>query len=181
MGNFVEMQDLGLSVFGQSQVSYIVDGKADQTYAEAVSKSTLRRALSVEEGLAAYEQLLRKRQTKLDDLGKALAYIAETVASFEKDDKTTTERQVNGEVATICARYGITVENVTIDTNMSRGDCQKVQQAIRFALDMENNNCQQDLTTMQGYLNKRDDAFNLASKLAKRAMGTISNEIRYIG
>ena len=81
MSNLVEANNItGLKVYGQQQVDYTVEGKTGCDYGAAVARASMLRAVAVESALNALSGVVRKRQTKLSDLGTALSYVSEAFA-----------------------------------------------------------------------------------------------------
>ena len=179
MGNFIETVDLGLAVWGQAQVGYSVEGRGVTAYDMAVALAGLQRATAVECGITAYVDLVRARQRKLDELGQALACVADLISRYDPgdDSKTKTTKPIADLAVTICNRYAIS----SIKKDLTVFEAQQLQQDIQFAMDMEDNNLQQDSSTLQGYVSKRDDAFKLASRLMKKVTGTTKSGIHYVG
>ena len=182
MGEFIKTVDLGLSVFGQAQVGYSVGGVTGQSYGDAAAMAGLQRATSVETSIAAYEKMMRLRQRKVNELGEALSYIAESVGRFPAKGGSTSDTQsVNANLKTILDRYGVTVRDITVSTSMTKHQLQMTEQAVQYAMDVESNNLQQDMATLQSLVNRRDDAFQLAAKIARKAAQTFTSGVRAMG
>lgn len=179
MSATIQTQQLGLSVFGQAQVAYKVNGKSDCSYDEAVSAAGFARATSIECALPAYSAALKLRQTKLKELGDALAEIATVAASFKSKDSRSTKKSVSSATAATLRKYGISgLESGS--NEVKKENVQKLQADAQYALDIENNNVQQDMTTLQGLVSKRDSAYSLVAKIVKKAVSTESSGIGYI-
>ena len=58
---------------------------------------------------------------------------------------------------------------------------QKLQTDVQYALDVTNNDIQQDAVSLQGFVSKRDSAYQMAVKLLNKASQTRATGIRYIG
>ena len=179
MGTSIKIDDLGLSVFGQAQVGYTVNGISGRSFDEAIAAAGFSRTVAIEDALPAYSAALQRRQTKLRELGEALADIARANASFGRKDKLDATQSVDSRTRDILKRYGIS--GVGDDCKVKKENVQKVQADAQYAIDIEDNNVQQDLTTMQGLMNKRDNAYGLVSKIVKKAIGTEASNIRYLG
>ena len=172
---YIEAEDLGLTVLGTVQNAYAVNGVHGQDYGAAVSKAALCRTAALEETMQSFSTLLRTRQKKLDDLGNALAALNEAFA--QKGDKGTSDNlPVNSSAVTTLRRYGFTAS-----TQMTFPDIMKLQQNVQFALDQEDNELQQDMTSLQSYVSKRDDAMEMANKLLTKVNSTRQKGIQYIG
>ena len=172
---YIEAEDLGLTVLGTVQNAYAVNGVHGQNYGEAVSKAALCRTAALEETMQSFSTLLRTRQRKLDDLGNALAALNEAFA--QKGDKGTSDNlPVDRSAVTLLKRYGFTAS-----TQMTFPEIMKLQQNVQFALDQEDNELQQDMTSLQSYVSKRDDAMEMANKLLTKVNSTRQKGIQYIG
>lgn len=185
MSATIQTRDLGLSIFGTAQVDYTVGGEEGCTYGKAVAMAGLQRAVAVEGAIPAYTAAVRARQRKLEDLGRALADIAATLANFGEDDrKTTSEQNIVGgaEAYNLLAKYGLTKDYFKPSaTRIQYQYIQKLQTDIQYALDVTNNDVQQDAVSLQGFVSKRDNAYQMATKLGSKAARTRATGIRYIG
>lgn len=173
---YIEAEDLGLTVLGTIQNSYTVNGVHRQDYDTAVYRAALCRTAALEESLTAYSDLLKTRQKKLDELGEALAALNSAFAQKTKDTKSDDKLTVNSSAVSILRRYGFTASS-----KMTYPDIMKLQQNVQYAIDKEDNEVQQDMTTLQGFVSKRDDAMQMAGKLVKKIASTRQRGIQYIG
>ncbi len=184
MSATIQPRDLDLSIFGTAQVDYTVDGVAGCTYDKAVAMAGLQRAVAVENAIPAYTAAVRARQRKLEDLGRALADISGTLAKFDEDHrKTTSEQDIVGgaEAYNLLAKYGLTKDYFKPSaTRIQYQYIQKLQTDVQYAL-VTNNDIQQDAVSLQGFVSKRDSAYQMAVKLLNKASQTRATGIRYIG
>lgn len=185
MSATIQPRDLDLSIFGTAQVDYTVDGVTGCTYDKAVAMAGLQRAVAVESAIPAYTAAVRARQRKLEDLGRALADISGTLAKFDEDHRQTTSEQdiVGGaETYNLLAKYGLTKDYFKPSaTRIQYQYIQKLQTDVQYALDVTNNDIQQDAVSLQGFVSKRDSAYQMAVKLLNKASQTRATGIRYIG
>lgn len=177
MGTNIQTEAIGLSVFGQAQVAYRVNGLTGRSFDEAIAAAGFARTVAIENAVPAYSAALLRRRTKLRELGEALADIARAAALFGPKASLSDTQDVSATTSAILSRYGISGVS---DNKVKKEDVQKVQADAQFALDLENNSVQQDLTTLQGLMSKRDNAYTLVSKIVKKAIGTESTGIRNI-
>lgn len=177
---YVEAAALGIEVYGQEQYDYIVNGVEHRLFSESVKHAALDRATSVEAGVTAYQSLIRRRLEKLEDLGKAFATVSEAAALLAKAKSSSDTVNLDGltTAGAILDKYGVT--KYFSDSSISKENVSRQSQEIRHALDMEDNNIQQDMTSIQGFLNKRDKAFQLAGKLTSKSVGTLSQVIKQV-
>ena len=173
---YIEAEDLGLTVLGTVQNAYAVNGVHGQDYGAAVSKAALCRTAALEETMQSFSTLLRTRQRKLDDLGEALSSLNKAFAQKTKDTKSTDKLSVDSSAVTLLKKCGFTAS-----TQMTYPDIMKLQQNVRFELDQEDNELQQDMTSLQSYVSKRDDAMEMANKLLTKVNSTRQKGIQYIG
>ena len=170
----------GGAVYGVAQVSYTVDGSSGRDFVDAVTAAAFRQSTAIESALGAYTSVVRARQTKVDELGQALAYISKAVAKLKtkggkSGDKVTVDNA--SWVKSVANKYNVSLS--WSGDQMTRGDIQKAQTNVQYEMDKEDNNLQQDIVTMQSYITKRDNAFSNASKVVRKsndaAQSTISN------
>lgn len=174
---YIQTEDLGLTVLGTTQYGYTVNGVHGQDFDTAVYRAALCRNVGLEASLTAYTALLAARQRKLQDLGDALARVNEGVARIDpKDLKTDTDVEIGSAAASALRRYGFDAQK-----KMKYRDVSKLQQSVQYELDREDNALQQEMTDMQNFISKRDDAMQMATKLMKKVAQTRSRGIRNIG
>jgi len=174
---YIEAEDLGLTVLGTTQYSYTVAGIHRQDYDTAVYRAALCRSVAIEEALASFELLVRTRQQKLDDLGSALSHIGWTLSTRDKDTKSDTKMGLNADAAATLRRYGFSNANSSI----TMSDLMKLQQDVEYAIDQEDNEIQRDMTQLENFVSKRDDAMQMSAKFMKRIAQTRQKGIRHIG
>ena len=192
MANLVVANEIpGASVYGVAQMSYTVNGEAGNDYAAALTAAAFREATAIEVAASSYMTVVRQRQTKVSELGNVLATIATAMASLktknpEPGDHSATSWQMDVAFAaakTICDRYGITlnVQEKKVDDvlrfYMTRGDLMRSQDDIQYKLDVEDNNLQQDMVSLQSFVSKRDSAFSTASKIISKAHNAAGSAI----
>ena len=174
----------GCSVYGLQQVQYDVDGVSGKDFAAARTAAAFRQSAAIEQAASGFADVVRRRQQKLDELGTVLAVLAKAIASLTHDnpqgsDKSTTDSALT-EASYTVARYGLTM-TVTDDSRITRENAMKAQNNIQYALDIEDNDLQQDTVSLQSMLSKRDNAFSTAAKIVKKAMDASGATIGNIG
>lgn len=181
MSSFIVEHKMGISVYGLEQTDYTVNGTAGCDYGLAVSKTALKRADAIEQALAAFTAVVRKRQNKITELSKALGAVSSAAAKFKSDDKTTASvtHESLSDAYSICSKYGVDTYGAEGNSIM-RSQVQQVQTAIQYAIDTENTDMQEDMVQLQGYVDKRDSSIRLASTLLKKVNATASTGIRNI-
>ncbi len=172
----------GASVYGIPQMSYTVDGQGGKDYVAAVAAATLTQANAFEAECSALAAMVRVRMKKLDDLGKAMATLSMVLASFKKDNPQSNDTVQSGmlpEMQRLMEAYGL---NVTLGKDndgkdvIRRDNANYAQNDLRYAMDREDNDLQQDMVTIQSMFTKRDNAFSTAARL----VGKINNAAQSI-
>ena len=180
MSATIQTEGLGYSVFGTAQVSYVVEGVHGQSFDYAVAMTGLKRAATIEQAIPAYTAAIRARQTRSIDLGNALADIARALQTVDRDSKDMTNEKVtiSMDAYNLLAKYGCIDASQTCTIKFF--DLQRIQTDVQYKLDVTNNDIQQDMTTLQGYVSKRDSAYSMADKLMKKVAKTFTSGTRYI-
>ena len=186
MANLIVAKEIpNASVYGVAQVSYTVDGVSGKDYAAALTAAAFRQATAIEVAASSFMTVVRQRQTKVTELGDVLSTIAMAMASLKtkdvgKNDPSATSSQMDeafGRARIICYNYGLYL-NVQRkeDSNhvnryyMTRGDLMTAQNEIQYELDVEDNNLQQDMVSLQGLVSKRDSAFSTATRIVSKSL-----------
>ena len=95
-------------------------------------------------------------------------------------------------IKTVTSRYGLScpvrTEEQQVMYNVKftwdyvrRDDLENARANVEYAMDVENNDLQQDMIAMQGLIGKRDNSFSTAAKIIKKVGGTGDSMIRNIG
>ena len=185
MANLITANEIpGASVYGVAQMNYTVNGESGNDYAAALTAAAFREATAIEVAASSYMTVVRQRQTKVSELGNVLATIASAMASLktknaEPGDQSATSWQMDvafERAKSICKDYGLKlnvrekkVDNV-LRYYMTRGDLMRSQDDIQYALDVEDNNLQQDMVSLQGLVSKRDTAFSTAARIVAKSL-----------
>ncbi len=180
----VENPISGLAVYGVQQVQYTVDGMSGQDFAAALTAASFRQSTAIEDAASSYTAVVRQRQRKVDDLGNALAVLAKALATMTTDEENPSDKSdadaALAKAASTVAGYGITSMKVE-NNQITRGDAMKAQNDIQYALDMEDNQLQQDTVSLQSMMTKRDNAFSNASKIVKKSLNASASTIENMG
>ena len=185
MANLIVAKEIpNASVYGVAQMSYTVDGVSGKDYAAALTAAAFRQATAIEVAASSFMTVVRQRQTKVTELGEVLSTIAMAMASLKtkdvgKNDPSATSWQMDlalGSARTICDNYGLylNVQTKKVDGwdryYMTRGDLMTAQNEIQYELDVEDNNLQQDMVSLQGLVSKRDSAFSTATRIVSKSL-----------
>ena len=199
MGAFIETQPLGLTVLGQVQRCYTVDGQAGLGLDAACMASTFKRVVSIEAELTAMGAAVKRRQVAIRAYGQAMSLISAASAYIGKlgDDK-----DLKDENAIKALKLALkTLGDARLDTSMFaanpevKGDVafteksgsipvtklRKIREEVKFQADQEGNQLQRNNSFLQSTLNKRDSAVSFIAKLRKRLDKTLATTIRNMG
>ncbi len=188
MANLITTEVIsGGAVYGVNQVTYKVDGAAGQDFSAALTAASFRESTAIENAASAYVEVVRQRQRKMDDVGVLLAVLSKAIANKDpknnnKDDPCYTGTDLYDAVQN-CRKYGINVNVSTFGNSatITFGNAYKAQASVKFELDKESNDLQQDSVSLRSYVSKRDNAFSAAARLVKKANDTASSNISNIG
>ena len=200
----VERRDTGQSVYGVKQYLYS-DSESGETldFGSMVAKSTLTQAAIVEEQTKATAAVLKLRQQKSQELSEALALIDELMANYraknpESGDKcelvvTPAQKDEYVKKAEKLKEYGYTLnldpQEHTIKSSckskkdgnyqltIRRADAMRGQAQVQELLDTENNSLQQDMMSLQSFIQKRDRTFSNATDVVKKFENTAGDVI----
>ena len=175
MGSLVVANEIsGCKVYGVQQMQYTVDGLSEQDFAVALTIAAFQQATAIEHSASSYAVVVRQRQKKVDDLGEVLATLAKALASMKTKDQSPDDQSDADDdlktAAETAGLYDITTLKLTDGNKITRGDAMKAQNDVRYALDVEDNNLQQDTVSLQSLMTKRDNAFSAAAKIVKKAL-----------
>lgn len=182
---YIEPIGSGYKPFNFEQVNYYIGGDHSRVhdYEELVVTVSLDRAYALEGEVEPLANLVRARNAKLTALGNAMADVAAASASLsDKDLKDTTYLSNAGTHRNTLNVYGLNDKAyITDDGKISKEMTQKLQAKLKYAIDVEDNNLQQDVVSLQSYMTKRDDAFSTASQLMRKISQTREKTLANFG
>ena len=182
----------GIAVYGVPQFDYALDGAAHQDFDTIVADVSMHQASIVEQQTGAVSAAIRLRQRAASDLGEALAKLSGLLCRFKGDPPQSSDRPDppilvdSPEAKELIAlqkrlkEYGYDLVSDTVGPTrkccktqpgqvvVTRGVCMKAQTRVQELVDLENNNIQQDMNTLNGFVSKRDKAYNNAAKVVKK-------------
>ena len=166
---------IGYKPFNFEQYDYYIGSNLDKIYdyEGVVIIVSVDRAYALEDEVIPMVTLVRARNKKISELGDVMGDISQAINSFDSDDKmddTTDVRNASADRG-ILSSYGVTCY-IGSDGKISKGDAQKQQSKLQHDIDLEDNNLQQDMITLQSYVSKRDQGFSTAAQLMKKVSGT---------
>lgn len=176
----------GFKVYGIQQSDYTVKGVPNCDYAKAVSTAMFQETGAIESETNAYASVLKARQKKLEELGRALSVIVEALSSMDtdapqSDDLSSPDPDLIAAAAILDKYRRDTNEDMILhlvtedgETRVARESATKAQSALQYEIDFETNEMQQDMVTMQSLVSKRDNSFSTASALIEKSNSTAS-------
>lgn len=173
-------------VYGVDIKTYEVNGVEGLGFLEAAAFASLRQSHTLEAATRAVSEVVKLRQKKATDLGEALAIIAEAVASMnpeENDPEKESSIDTNKlkEANAILKRYGIAEMSLKSSGQVSYDQAYYKQNDVQLVLDNVNNDLQQNMASLQGYVSKRDNAFIIANKIVAKVNVTAIDTIHAFG
>ena len=183
MSDYIQMAALDLSVYGQVQSQYIIDGVRGGTYEDAAINGAFRRAAAMEEESRVVSAALKKRAKKMEDLGQAMAYVNEFIAINAKVALSDNSKK-NGLLPAyvLMKPYNADARGYVNDKGQcSKPDALKLQTDLQLVIDKENNSIQQDTNSLQSFMSKRDQAYTTVSKLMQKLRKATTKTIENIG
>lgn len=196
MSALAQINELDLVVFGQVQYDFSLSGRFGLSLGELMVGVANQRAVAVDREIAAINKEVKQRSRKLEVLGQALGYVAAIVAELSqtKDVKIDTEykdtHQWLAKIEKLVAPYDLTYEEENKGTlpvsslwsgKFTYGNAQKLQSVLQLALDKENNALKRTTNTIQSFVTKRDNAYELIAKLRKKIDKTAGSTISSLG
>ena len=198
----------GLSVYGLPQYEYTLEGTAGRfQFCSVVTEASFKQAVAVEDQILSVAAALKARRRKLEDFGKALSIFAKLIPHLNvKEQKSTDTVKVDWEnegktdgkdyydfFGKLKAIYGLEIEfkkgpdpeegkppppQKEWYFSISREALQKGQAQLEDAVDRDDNGMQQEMTTLDGYVAKRDKSFATAEKVVKKYNSAADNTIK---
>ena len=152
MSNLISAEVItGNSVYGVRQAQYTVGKESGKNFIDAMSLAAFKQAVAIESATTAYSHVVTARQTKIDELKN------------------------------IAAKYEVSLSWESNGSQMTRGNLQKAQTNVQYAIEREDNDIQQDIVTLQSFISKRDNAYSNASKVIRKANQAAGSTINNIG
>lgn len=183
----------GLSIYGVQMMDYSMDGVSGKDFGTVTALACFVYTDAIEMEATAYADILRARQKKLNDLGAALAIIARVIGSFDNDSPESDDTVTDDDLLVakeLLDPYSVTLNVKILDLSglggnriifIRRDDAENGRANVEYALDVEDNDMQQDMIAMQGLIGKRDNSFNTAAKIIKKVGNTGDSMLNTIG
>ncbi len=158
-------------------------------YSDMLLACTLTRASSVEGEITPMSTAIQTRNSQLEELGKALSEASNIQAQCQTKSppENVTDDSIIPVIKNVLEKYGLAAKNdgatggIMNDNTFTPGEAAQAVQLLKSKIDALNNASQTDMTRLQSLVDKRDEAFSLASDLVSSASDTRSTTIRNIG
>lgn len=197
MSTLAQINELDLVVYGQVQYDFSLSERSGLSLGDLMVGVANQRAVAVDHEISAINKEVKQRARKLEALGQALGYASAIVAEMSQiknvktDTKYTDTKQWLAKLQKLVAPYDLTYteEEDKKEYNIARlwsggltyGNAQKLQSVLQLALDKENNALKRTTNTIQSFITKRDNAYELIAKLRKKIDKTASTTISSLG
>ena len=140
-----------------------------------------QRAATVEAEIEPMSVRMSTRNKKLDNLGAALAIVADIQAQFK--DANDTGNKTSTLDLSKAARDGLAMVGCTpgaSDTKLTlnKSQAEHYQQLLKSKLDSLNNASSKDMTRLQSLVDKRDESYSTATSLMQAVGDTRANTIK---
>lgn len=153
-------------IFGEAQVAkYSALNLSDLVTAEMVARSII-----LNKEVRYIQSCAMARRNALAELSEALSELLRVGADLKELNSTGT---ISAETVAILNKHGI--ENN--GTTTTKGEFNKISQRTENAMDLINNDMDQDLVRLQSIFSKRDDALELADKLADQLADAVGDSV----
>ena len=190
MSNLITTTEIqGGAVYGVAQMSYAVNGEPVRDYSAALAAAAFRQSVAIEDATAAYAAVVRQREKKVSDLGNVLTALTQALATMDPksqdknklSDKTTYVYQAKLTAALYNIPFTVSTQS-TDDSGVTKAaityaNAMTAQNEVQYRLDLEDNELQQDLVSLQSFVSKRDNAYSTAAKIIKKSDGAASSTI----
>lgn len=166
-----------------NEYTMIVEGKRTRVdFQDLMVRIAEQRAASVEDEISPLSTRIRLRNTKLENLGKALSKVNGALAQF-KSDKTDDTPVVlvswdNESVDALNHVLHWTTATSAFAAYYHKSQLDELSQLIKSKVDALNNASQTDMTRLQSLVDHRDQAYSTATTLMTSVSDTRGNLIK---
>ena len=166
------------------EMDIVVDGVSTKKridFQDLLINISEQRAATVEEQIEPMSVRMSTRNRKLDNLGAALAIIADIQAKYT-DASDTGEKEstitLTAEAKAGLELVGYTGGKVGDKLKINKSTAEYYQQMLKTELDSLNNASSKDMTRLQSLVDKRDESFSTATSLMQAVADTRANTIK---
>lgn len=168
-----------LGVWGAKIVEYNYD-KHVVDFQDLMVKITEKRAAAVEGEITPLSKRMENRNKRLSELGNALADISGMQAAFKSDDdggkwsldylkqpSEETRKVLSSLEANLWGQgtSGAGAGEGTYGYYVTKSNCEKAAQLLKTRIDLLNNASSEDMTRLQGIVDRRDQSYSTATTL----------------
>lgn len=146
---------------------------------------TQKRALSIEDEVKPLEEIITRRNTRLERFGIVLQKLTELQASYTGSSVAGQQVSLNGVLSMdfsvddfwkIMAELGVNGSGMTL--SLSKAECEGTVARCKNEIDAMNNAAQKDMTRLQSVVDRRDESYSTATTLMTSVSDTRSSLIR---
>ena len=182
----IDLDTTGAAVYGTRLRDYAIDGEMGKTFSEVIAFASLRQSHSIEMATTAISSVVRVRQQKVNDLAEVLSVISAAIPSMptkgESDDRwSKISKDDIANANTLLDRYGLAKLSTNGDGQINYATAYQAQNDVQLLLDTESNDLQQNITSLQSLVSKRDNAFSTANKVIQKGNATARATINAFG
>lgn len=171
-----------LGIWGAKIVEYNYD-KHVVDFQDLMVKITEKRAACIESEVTPLSKRMENRNKRLSDLGAALADISKLQANLDSDaeggdplaEMQTTTHELVKEIWKVA--YPNNMDAVK-DKKITKATAEAVVQLLKTQIDLLNNASSEDMTRLQGIVDKRDQSYSTATTLMQEIADTRSTLVK---
>lgn len=177
----IDVYSKNLAQWGVEVKDYLLDG-ARCDFQGLLIEVSEDRARIIEQEIEPMATRMEVRNKRLDELGDALAYIADIESKFTDDSEYKNPKE-STDVLTQSAVNGLKIvgyKNAKVGSTLSLNKAQAdyYQQKLKTKLDALNNAASDDMTRLQSLVDRRDEAYSTATSLMDKVSETRANAIK---
>jgi len=177
----IDVYSKNLAQWGVEVKDYLLDGTRCD-FQDLLIEVSEDRARIIEQEIEPMATRMEVRNKRLDELGDALAYIADIESQFT-DDSEYKDTKYSSDSLTQSAVNGLKIvgyNNATVGSKlgMTKAEADYYQQKVKSKLDSLNNAASDDMTRLQSLVDRRDEAYSTATSLMDAVGETRANTIK---
>ena len=146
---------------------------------------TQHRAVSIEDEVKPLEEIITRRNTRLERYGIILQKLTELQSSYTGTSVSNQQVSLNGvlsmdftsvEFWKMMSEIGVNGSGMTL--SLSKAECEGAVARCKNEIDSMNNAAQKDMTRLQSVVDRRDESYSTATTLMTSVSDTRSSLIR---
>lgn len=172
----VAVTNSNLAMWNITASDYVYNGKKVD-FQDLLIAVAEKRAISIENQILPLSTNMRRRNSKLDDLGRALSDLSKYQAHYKSDENNSVTQSFSTEGARAMAEL-LGTSFAAGNHTLSKSNCEYYTQRVKSAIDSLNTQSQNDMTRLQSLVDKRDESYSTATSLMRSVSETRSNLIK---